>query len=229
MLARLPGASGEEWSFESPHVESDASWRTTVATTPALDRLIARQTSGRKRTGGGGRVARPDASVLKHLMAASDPVNAVAGGTDWRAETALREFANRTRSVSDSAIAAVLSDDPLTEAGESAFREVCTALGVGLIVQTDGFKVIKLCESKNVWLERSGATAWGTVAWCKAPVGSDSARALMADKGRARAADPAASMRELRAVAESCGLPRPLPRSKRSLSDLILREVPEPR
>lgn len=158
-------------------------------------------------------------------MVASDPVNAVAGGCDWRAETALREFAHRTRSVSDSAISAVLSDDPLSESGEAAFREVCTALGVGLIVQAEGFKVVKLCAEKNVWLARTDASAWDTVAWCKAPVGADTVRALMADKGRARASEHATSMRELRAIAESCGLPRPLPRSKQALSDLILREV----
>lgn len=242
MLARLPDAAGEQWALdESPCVESDATWRTTVANTPALDRLIARQASGRRRSGAstsasasgagaGGGVRRADSSALRHIMAASDPVNAVAGGSDWRADTALREFANRTRSVSESAVSGALQDDPLSERGEAAFREVCAALGVGLIVQGEGFRVVKLCEEKNVWLARTGAGAgagaWDTVPWCRAPVGARAARALMADKGRACAAEPTTtSMRELRAVAESCGLPRPLPRSKQALCELIAREL----
>lgn len=227
VLSSLPDASGEEWSVESPCVESDASWRPAAAGTPALDRLISRQTPARRRGGRADRGARADSSALRHVMAASDPVNAVAGGSDWRAETALREFAHRTRRVSESAVAAVLSDDPLSEDGARAFEEVCAAVGVGLIVQgpEGGVRVVRLCEHKNVWLRRGSAGgAWDAVAWCKAPVGADRARALLAHKSRERAADPAARMSELRSIAESCGLPRPLPRSKKALADLILSE-----
>lgn len=231
MLARLPGALGEAWFFESPLVENADSWRSSASNTPALDRLIAKHASGRKR-GGHPPVSREkkraDSSVLRHIMAASDPVTAVTGGTDWRAEAALREFASRTGTVSDSAISAAVLDDPLSVGGEAAFREVCTAVGVGLIVQTDGFKVVKLCGEKNVWLTRSGLSGsshWSSVDWCKEPVSDDRARALMADKGRARAADASVGIKELRSIAEACGIPRPLPRSKQALSDLILRDV----
>ena len=157
-------------------------------------------------------------------MAAADPVNAVAGGTDWRADVAIREFSNRTRSISNAAVAEATLDDPRTVAGEAAFREVCSAIGVGLILEDEGFRVVKLCPDKNLWLAKA-SEGWETVPWCMAPIGQDAAAGLIVDKARERATDPRSSMRELRRIAIACGLSKPLPRAKNALCALILRDV----
>ena len=230
MLCRLPGALWEDWAFDSPCLEGPDHWKTAPTNTPNLDRLIGKQASGRRNSpdnkGRGGCRRGEDHTVLRHLMVASDPINAVSGGSSWTAEKALREFASRTRSVAGGTVAEVLLDAPDTEGGQAAFSELCAALGVGLIIQAEGIRVVRVCERKNVWLERSpGGSSWGTVPWCKAPVGATTAWSLVRHKGRQIAGDGGSSMKELRNVARSCGIPTPLPRAKCSLADLILREV----
>lgn len=224
MLCRLPEASSEEWNFESPSVEGPEHWKTTLVNTPYLDRLIGNQTSGRKR----GPVKKKrdgDNTVLRHLMVASDPINAVSGGSNWRAETALKEYVSRTRCISDQTLSELYLDNPISEKGRIAFSELCTSIGVGLIIQVEGIHIVKICDSKNIWLEQISGADWGTVPWCKAPVGASTVQSLMAHKGRELAKKKDTSMRELRNIAQACGIPRPLPRSKQSLAEFILKEV----
>ena len=166
-------------------------------------------------------------------MSAGDPVNAIAGGTSWSAERALREFAGRTLSVTPGQVSKVISGaDPFCEDGAGALSDICGALGVGLIVQSaPKIRIIKICPEKNVWLERRGdgdgdgdgdGGGWQAVPWCTHPVNKASAEALIRERCRICAENPLAGIKELREIAELSGIDRPYPRTKAALAELLL-------
>lgn len=227
MFSLLPGCATEAWSFESAAIESDKIWLPTRCEAPALDKLIQGIHASRKPPR-----ASPSSSlvtILHHVVSAGDPVNAIAGGTTWSAERALREFAGRTLSITPAQVAKVISGaDPFCEDGTGALSAVCGALGVGLIVQSaPKIRVIKICPEKNVWLERRGngngdGDEWQAVPWCTHPVNKVSAEALIRERCRICAENPLTGIKELREIAELTGINRPYPRTKAALAELLL-------
>lgn len=215
----------EPWAFESGAIECDAHWCVRPRGTPALDRLISglqRPRRGRARQPA--RAAGQEGSVLQHLMTACDPVAAVAGGTDWSPDAALRELAQRTRCVPDAVVARVTGRAPCDLVDLQAHEEVCRALGVGLVLShphPSSITVVRIEADRNLWLQKKGGSAWEPAPWCKGPVGEAAIRSVIRQKARELAALPETLMADLRKAAELCGLPKPYPRTKKDLAALI--------
>lgn len=166
------------------------------------------------------------ATIVHHLMSACDPVDAIAGGTNWRAERALREFAARTMSIQAAQVSKVVSGaDPFTEDGAGAYSDVCSGLGVGLVLcrGNASIRVIKICPEKNVWLEKASDGSWSASTIARNPVNREATEAFIRTRCRTAAQNPSLGIKQLRELAEQAGIEKPYPRSKAGIAELLLK------
>lgn len=220
--ASIPeGIDTEDWSFESDFIDGPEIWRVSSGNrkTPRLNKLIAMHSAAKEPRKQ--RVAEPAAdSVIAHMFTASDPVNAVMGGTRWSADAALKELSRKHPGIDEGSRIIILEDDPIKNAAQ--FSAVSDALDVGLIIESgsEGFTVVCTKPSKNIWLERC-QSGWKAVQWCGNPVSRQSIHELIKTRARALASSNN-SIKSLRSCAESIGLPKPLPRTKEGIRSSIL-------
>jgi hypothetical protein len=227
MFSLLPGCTTESWGFESPEIECARSWCPARREAADLDRLV--QSVQRRKTeataSATASASGSTATIAHHVMSACDPVDAIAGGTNWKAERALREFAARTMSIHSAQLSKVVSGaDPFTEEGAGAYSDVCAGLGVGLVLCRGNapVKVIKICPEKNVWLEKS-ADGWSPAAFARHPIGKEATEALIRARCRTAAQNPSLGIKQLRELAEQAGIEKPYPRSKAGIAELLLK------
>nr|WRJ69582.1 hypothetical protein TetV2_00133 [Oceanusvirus sp.] len=223
MWARLEGAATEAWHFDSPEIESPDIWKPMGhRRTPLLDRLIASHApvrSAQKRPNAASSAPRTD-TVAAHLLLASDPVNAVLGGSQWCADSALRELSRRNSCLEERVRLDIGLDDP--SSAPDSFRELCEAVDVGLVVSdVDGFQVVCLRDRRNLWLEKTPG-GWSAAPWCRSPVARDVITTRTREKAlQLVSADRASGIKTLRRCAETVGLSRPFPRTKEELRKAI--------
>ena len=216
----IPGCRTEPWVFDSPAIENPRSWGRAPRSAPALDRLIASVSSGGRREPAR---ARRDDTIAHHVMSASDPVDAISGGSAWRAERALGEFAKRMSLPSAQVAKVVSGADPFLDEASAAYSDVCGALGVGLVVQNGSeIRVIRICPDKNVWLQRGESGGWSAADRCKNSVGRGEIEAMIRERCASAAKNPGSSIKELRHYADHLGIPRPHPRTKSALANVLL-------
>jgi hypothetical protein len=160
--------------------------------------------------------------VAAHLLLASDPINAVLGGSQWCADSALRELSRRSSCLDERVRREITKDDPAADT--ASFGELCDAFDVGLVFgDGDGFEVVCLRDRCNLWLERAPG-GWTHASWCRSPV----ARNIIERHIRERACEIASSrsgIKTLRRCAETVGLSRPFPRTKNELGRTILEHL----
>lgn len=225
MFSLVPGCTTESWGFESPSIECARSWCPVRRDAADLDRLI--QSVQRRKPEMTALTAGEDLgdSIVHHLMSACDPVDAIAGGTDWKAERALREFAARTMAIPSAQVSRVVSGaDPLTEEGSGAYSDVCAGLGVGLILCSGNAstRVIKLCPDKNVWLDKAD-DGWSVATFARYPINREATQSLIRTRFRTAAQNPSLGIKQLRELAEQAGIEKPYPRTKAGIAELFLK------
>lgn len=206
--------------FESDAIENKGSWIETNNDTPKISKLLSRQSSKGRRVNS----SKKKRGVLYHLMLASDPVNAVAGGSNWSEISALREIASRTRKITLVAVAEAAKDDPLSTTGKQSFSDICAVLEVGLVIDHGGLHIVKTCEAKNVILTFKNGI-WEPVEWCKDPVSESLLPSLLKKRCLELANDASTPMQILRTCAAF--LQTPCARSKKDLAEIVTNAAKE--
>lgn len=227
MFSLVPGCTTEAWGFESPSIECARSWCPVRRDAADLDRLIqsAQRRKPEMTASASASASASGTTIAHHVMSACDPVDAIAGGTNWKAERALRQFAARTMSIQAAQVSKVVSGaDPFTEEGAGAYSDVCAGLGVGLILcrGNASIRVIKICPEKNVWLEKA-ADGWSLATFARYPISKEATEALIRTRSRTAAQNPSLGIKQLRELAEQAGIEKPYPRSKAGIAELLLK------